>query len=54
MKPDKTKEKNYSNIILFHAIVFLYLFEVIICRPLLPGLSALGTFLYLGLPALGT
>ena len=28
--------------------------EVIICGPLLPGLPALGTFLYLGLAAPGT
>ena len=28
--------------------------EVIICGPLLPGLAALGTFLYLGLAAPGT
>ena len=35
-------------------IVMTYLFEVIICGPLLPGLAALGTFLYLGLAAPGT
>ena len=36
------------------ALTLMCLGEVIICGPLLPGLPALGTFLYLGLAAPGT